>query len=115
MINVTEIMKRGAENRKLPPWVNMRHAWMANDGLRDKDLEYPENVVQIKNLDYKKKLDASGLLRFWIAGRWISKGSCCMHHPGMHRTLIQTAMYRTVCLIFVCRHPIWETRIKHIR
>lgn len=58
MINVTEIMKRGAENRKLPPWVNMRHAWMANDGLRDKDLEYPENVVQIKNLDYKKKLDA---------------------------------------------------------
>lgn|GEM_PF-4486021 len=26
MINVTEIMKRGAENRKLPPWVNMRHA-----------------------------------------------------------------------------------------
>ena len=58
MINVTEIMKRGAENRKLPPWVNMRHAWMVNDGLRDKDLEYPENVVQIKNLDYKKRLDA---------------------------------------------------------
>ena len=49
MINVTEIMKRGAENRKLPPWVNMRHAWMANDGLRDKDLEYPGNIVQIKN------------------------------------------------------------------
>lgn len=58
MINVTEIMKRGAENRKLPPWVNMRHAWMANDGLRDKDLEYPGNIVQIKNLDYKKRLDA---------------------------------------------------------
>ena len=58
MINVTEIMKRGAENKKLPPWVNMRHAWMVNDGLRDKDLEYPENVVQIKNLDYKKRLDA---------------------------------------------------------
>ena len=58
MINVTEIMKRGAENRKLPPWVNMRHAWMVNDGLRDKDLEYPENVVQIKNIDYKKRLDA---------------------------------------------------------
>ena len=36
MINVTEIMKRGAENKKLPPWVNMRHAWMVNDGLRDK-------------------------------------------------------------------------------
>ena len=32
MINVTEIMKRGAENKKLPPWVNMRHAWMVNDG-----------------------------------------------------------------------------------
>ena len=58
MINVAEIMKRGAENKELPPWVNMRHAWMVNDGLRDKDLEYPENVVQIKNLDYKKKLDA---------------------------------------------------------
>ena len=58
MINVAEITKRGAENKELPPWANMRHAWMANDGLRDKDLEYPENVVQIKNLDYKKKLDA---------------------------------------------------------
>ena len=91
MINVTEIMKCGAENRKLPPWVNMRHAWMVNDGLRDKDLECPENVVQIKNLDYKKRLDAE------------------------RRTLIQTVMYRTVCLIFVCRHLIWETRIKHIR
>lgn len=34
MINVTEIMKSGAENRKLPPWVNMRHAWMVNDGLQ---------------------------------------------------------------------------------
>ncbi len=31
---------------------------MVNDGLRDKDLEYPENVVQIKNIDYKKRLDA---------------------------------------------------------
>ena len=55
MINVAEITKRGAENKELPPWVNMRHAWMVNDGLRDKDLEYPENVVQIKNFDYKKK------------------------------------------------------------
>ena len=115
MINVTEIMKRGAENKELPPWVNMRHAWMVNDGLRDKDLEYPENVVQIKNLDYKKRLDAEQFAAIWIAGRWIRKGRCCMHHPGMRRTLIQTVMYRTVCLIFVCRHLIWETRIKHIR
>lgn len=74
MINVTEIMKRGAENRKLPPWVNMHHAWMVNDGLRDKDLEYPENVVQIKNLDYKKRLDAEQFAAIWIAGRWIRKG-----------------------------------------
>lgn len=58
MKNVAEIFSRGAVDKNLPAWVNMRHAWSANDAVRDEGLEYPSNVVQIKNLDYKKELDA---------------------------------------------------------
>ena len=59
MKNVAEIFSRGAVDKNLPAWVNMRHAWKANDAVRDEGLEYPANVVQIKNLDYKKKLDVT--------------------------------------------------------
>ena len=59
MKNVAEIFSRGAVDKNLPAWVNMRHAWKANDAVRDRGLEYPANVVQIKNLDYKKKLDVT--------------------------------------------------------
>ena len=57
MKNVAEIFSRGAVDKNLPAWVNMRHAWKASDAARDRGLEYPANVVQIKNLDYKKELD----------------------------------------------------------
>jgi hypothetical protein len=57
MKNVAEIFSRGAVDKNLPAWVNMRHAWKASDAARDRGLEYPANVVQIKNLDYKKALD----------------------------------------------------------
>ena len=59
MKNVAEIFSRGAVDKNLPAWVNMRHAWKANDAARDRGLEYQANVVQIKNLDYKKKLDVT--------------------------------------------------------
>ena len=59
MKNVAEIFSRGAVDKNLPAWVNMRRAWKANDAARDRGLEYPANVVQIKNLDYKKKLDVT--------------------------------------------------------
>ena len=59
MKNVAEIFSRGAVDKNLPAWVNMRHAWKANDAVRDEGLEYPANVVQIKNLDYKKELDVT--------------------------------------------------------
>lgn len=56
MKNVAEIFSRGAVEKNLPAWVNMRHAWKASDAARDRGLEYPANVVQIKNLDYKRSL-----------------------------------------------------------
>ena len=59
MKNVAEIFSRGAVDKNLPAWVNMRHAWKANDAVRDRGLEYSTNVVQIKNLDYKKELDVT--------------------------------------------------------
>ena len=68
MKNVAEIFSRGAVDKNLPAWVNMRHAWKANDAVRDEGLEYPSNVVQIKNLDYKKALDAvryNELIEIW--------------------------------------------------
>ena len=68
MKNVAEIFSRGAVDKNLPAWVNMRHAWKANDAVRDEGLEYPANVVQIKNLDYKKELDAvryNELIKMW--------------------------------------------------
>lgn len=68
MKNVAEIFSRGAVDKNLPAWVNMRHAWSANDAARDEGLEYPKNVVQIKNLDYKKELDAvryNELIEIW--------------------------------------------------
>lgn len=68
MKNVAEIFSRGAVDKNLPAWVNMRHAWKANDAVRDEGLEYPANVVQIKNLDYKKKLDVTlynELIKIW--------------------------------------------------
>ena len=68
MKNVAEIFSRGAVVKNLPAWVNMRHAWKANDAARDRGLEYPANVVQIKNLDYKKELDGvrfNELIEIW--------------------------------------------------
>ena len=47
MKNVAEIFSRGAVEKNLPAWVNMRHAWKASDAARDRGLEYPANVVQI--------------------------------------------------------------------
>ena len=72
MKNVAEIFSRGAVDKNLPAWVNMRHAWKANDAVRDRGLEYPANVVQIKNLDYKKKLDGvrfNELIEIWNKGQ----------------------------------------------
>ena len=71
MKNVAEIFSRGAVDKNLPAWVNMRHAWKANDAARDRGLEYPANVVQIKNLDYKKELDEvrfNELIEIWNKG-----------------------------------------------
>ncbi len=71
MKNVAEIFSRGAVDKNLPAWVNMRHAWKANDAVRDEGLEYPANVVQIKNLDYKKELDEvrfNELIETWDKG-----------------------------------------------
>ena len=50
----------------------MRHAWKANDAVRDEGLEYPANVVQIKNLDYKKEFDEvhfNELIEIWNKGQ----------------------------------------------
>lgn len=72
MKNVAEIFSRGAVEKKLPAWVNMRHAWKASDAARDRGLEYPANVVQIKNLDYKKELDEvrfNELIETWDKGQ----------------------------------------------
>ena len=72
MKNVAEIFSRGAVEKNLPAWVNMRHAWKASDAARDKGLEYPANVVQIKNLDYKKELDEvrfNELIEIWNKGQ----------------------------------------------
>lgn len=58
--------------KNLPAWVNMRHAWKASDAARDRGLEYPANVVQIKNLDYKKELDEvrfNELIEIWNKGQ----------------------------------------------
>jgi len=71
MKNVAEIFSRGAVEKNLPAWVNMRHAWKASDAARDRGLEYPANVVQIKNLDYKKELDEvrfNELIETWDKG-----------------------------------------------
>lgn len=71
MKNVAEIFSRGAVEKNLPAWVNMRHAWKASDAARDRGLEYPANVVQIKNLDYKKELDEvrfNELIETWNKG-----------------------------------------------
>ena len=72
MKNVAEIFSRGAVDKNLPAWVNMRHAWKANDAVRDRGLEYPANVVQIKNLDYKKEFDEvrfNELIEIWNKGQ----------------------------------------------
>lgn len=72
MKNVAEIFSRGAVDKNLPAWVNMRHAWKANDAVRDEGLEYPANVVQIKNLDYKKEFDEvrfNELIEVWNKGQ----------------------------------------------
>lgn len=72
MKNVAEIFSRGAVDKNLPAWVNMRHAWKASDAARDRGLEYPANVVQIKNLDYKKELDEvrfNKLIEIWNKGQ----------------------------------------------
>ena len=72
MKNVAEIFSRGAVDKNLPAWVNMRHAWKANDAVRDRGLEYSTNVVQIKNLDYKKELDEvrfKELIEIWNKGQ----------------------------------------------
>lgn len=61
MKNVAEIISRGSVDKNLPAWANMRHAWRTNDNIRDAGLEYPEDVIQIKNLDYKKPLDPDRL------------------------------------------------------
>ena len=57
MKNVSEIIEQGNKNTELPAWLNMRHAWSASDTKRDEGLTYPDNVIQIKNLDYKKAID----------------------------------------------------------
>ena len=57
MKNVSEIINQGNKNAELPAWLNMRHAWSASDAKRDEGLIYPNNVIQIKNLDYKKEPD----------------------------------------------------------
>ena len=57
MKNVSEIINQGNKNAELPAWLNMRHAWSASDAKRDEGLAYPDNVIQIKNLDYKKEPD----------------------------------------------------------
>lgn len=72
MKNVAEIFSRGAVEKNLPAWVNMRHAWKASDAARDEGLEYPANVVQIKNLDYKKEFDEvrfNELIEIWNKGQ----------------------------------------------
>jgi hypothetical protein len=72
MKNVAEIFSRGAVEKNLPAWVNMRHAWKASDAARDRGLEYPANVVQIKNLDYKKEFDEvrfNELIEIWNKGQ----------------------------------------------
>lgn len=72
MKNVAEIFSCGAVEKNLPAWVNMRHAWKASDAARDRGLEYPANVVQIKNLDYKKELDEvrfNELIEIWNKGQ----------------------------------------------
>lgn len=72
MKNVAEIFSRGAVDKNLPAWVNMRHVWKANDAVRDEGLEYPANVVQIKNLDYKKEFDEvrfNELIEIWNKGQ----------------------------------------------
>ena len=72
MKNVAEIFSRGAVDKNLQAWVNMSHAWKANDAVRDRGLEYPANVVQIKNLDYKKEFDEvrfNELIEIWNKGQ----------------------------------------------
>lgn len=61
MKNVSEIINKGNSNIEQPRWVNMRHAWSANDAKRDAGLSYPPTVVQIKNLNYKEMLDVCKL------------------------------------------------------
>jgi acetyl esterase/lipase len=57
MKNVSEILSKGESDRNNTPWYNMRNAWRSNDERRDAGLEYPGNVFQIKNLDYKKPVN----------------------------------------------------------
>lgn len=57
MKSVAQIIGQGRVQKNMPAWLNMRYAWKANDELRDRELEFPEDTVQIKNLDYKEKLD----------------------------------------------------------
>lgn len=61
MKNVSEILSHGRLDAHCPAWLNMRRAWAANDAVRDEGLTYPEDVIQIKNVDYKIPPDAERL------------------------------------------------------
>ena len=107
MKNVAEIFSRGAVEKNLPAWVNMRHAWKASDAARDRGLEYPANVVQIKNLDYKKELDEvrfNELIETWDKG--VERNIIFFADSGMPQTWILQAIHPTATWISAFQYRI---------
>lgn len=111
MKNVSEIINQGNKNAELPAWLNMRHAWSASDAKRDEGLAYPDNVIQIKNLDYKKAIDVKNGMN--LSREKIMKESFIIMNRTMLRILILNVMHQTVYLIYIIR--LSRMRRQHIR
>lgn len=111
MKNVSEIINQGNKNAELPAWLNMRHAWSASDAKRDEGLAYPDNVIQIKNLDYKKAID----VKKWNESfqREDNERIIIIMNRTMLRILILNVMHQTVYLIYIIR--LSRMRRQHIR
>ena len=109
MKNVSEIINQGNKNAELPAWLNMRHAWSASDAKRDEGLIYPNNVIQIKNLDYKKEPDHQK----WCEAVELLASQRTMGEKTMLRILILNVMHQTVYLIYIIR--LSRMRRHHIR
>lgn len=123
MKNVSEIINQGNKNAELPAWLNMRHAWSASDAKRDEGLIYPNNVIQIKNLDYKKEPDHQKwceAVELLASQRTMGKrhrksivGFSIIMNRTMLRILILNVMHQTVYLIYIIR--LSRMRRHHIR